>query len=391
MLRNIQGSSFRSWVVALCALMVAGLALITTLIIRGAENSLRLAIERLGADIVVVPQGSEIKMETAILMGHPSEMWMPQDVLDKVARVPGVERVSPQLFLSTLENASCCSVPNMFMIAYDPTTDFTIGPWLEKNIGTQLNLGEAVGGTYVFVPENQQNILLYGYLITLVANMEPTGTGLDQSMFLTFETAQDIARMSKTLALKPLEIPEGKISAIMVRTKPGQDAEKIAVDIMHSVPDITPISSLKLFQAYRSQLSSLLNSILVLMGVTLVMSVILIGLIFSMAANERRRELGVLRAMGGTRSFIFQFLLTEAGLLALIGGLAGIVLVALAVYLFRTWIMVTLGFPILLPSLPSLFIQVLIGLSLALASITLAALVPAYRISHMEPSAAMRE
>ena len=56
---NIKGSAFRSWVVFLCALVVAGFSLSTVLIIRGAQDSLHLALNRLGADIIVVPQGSE--------------------------------------------------------------------------------------------------------------------------------------------------------------------------------------------------------------------------------------------------------------------------------------------------------------------------------------------
>ena len=92
-LKNIAGSAFRSWVVALCALLVSGLALGTTLIMRGAENSLRLAIDRLGADIVVVPEGTATQVETALLMGVPTEAWMPVAVLDQVAAVSGVEAV----------------------------------------------------------------------------------------------------------------------------------------------------------------------------------------------------------------------------------------------------------------------------------------------------------
>ena len=132
--KNISGNSFRSGVVALCALLVAAFALTTTLLMRGAESSLRLAIDRLGADIVVVPAGSEAKIESALLMGVPAKFWMPEDNVDKIAAIPGVEAVSPQLYLATLTGASCCSVPDMFMIAYDPETDFTIQPWLQKKI-----------------------------------------------------------------------------------------------------------------------------------------------------------------------------------------------------------------------------------------------------------------
>ena len=390
-LKNISGSAFRSWVVALCALLVAGFALGTTLIMRGAQDSLRLAIDRLGADIVVVPEGTATKVESALLMGNPALIWMPQAKLAEIAAVPGVQRVSPQLYLSSLTNASCCSVENMFMIAFDPETDFTVTPWLQKELGGGLHLGEAVGGTYVFVPEGEQNIKLYGYFITLKGNMEPTGTGLDQTMFLTFETARDIARISVSMAEKPLEIPSDSISSVMVKLEPDANPADVAVEIMHRVSGVTPIESPNLFQAYRKQMSGLLTGILVAMAITLTLCVLLIGLIFSMVANERRRELGVLRALGATRGFVFRSLLTEAGLLALGGGVAGIALTALVAFLFRRLIVLSLGIPFLLPSPIALLAQVAGGLGLALVAVAVAAMLPAYRISRLDPSVAMRE
>ncbi len=54
---------------------------------------------------------------------------------------------------------------------------FTVTPWLQDKLHGGLAQGEAVGGTYVFVPEGEQNIKLYGYYVTLKGNLEPTGTG----------------------------------------------------------------------------------------------------------------------------------------------------------------------------------------------------------------------
>ncbi len=88
-LKNISGNAFRSWVVAICALLVAAFALFTTLLMRGAETSLRLALDRLGADVVVVPVGAEAKMESALLMGIPARFWMPQANVGKIAAPPG--------------------------------------------------------------------------------------------------------------------------------------------------------------------------------------------------------------------------------------------------------------------------------------------------------------
>jgi len=390
-LRNIAGSAFRSWVVAICAFLVAGFAIAILLILRGTENSLHLAIDRLGADIIVVPEGTATKVETALLMGNPTQVWMPRSNLEKVSAIQGVVAASPQLYLSTLNNASCCTVASMFLVAYDPETDFTIEPWLNRTIGRGLNLGEAVGGTHVFVPEGEQNIKIYGYFVTLKANIEPTGTGLDQSMFITFDTARDIARLSTKLAEKPLIIPENSISAVLVRLEPGADPMTVSADIIRQVPGVTPITSPNMFQAYRQQMNGLLASVLMVLGITLILSGLLIGLVFSMAANERRRELGVLRAMGATRNFVLRSLLLEASLLALEGGLAGISFAVLVIFLFRDLIMRSFGFPFLLPNPGLLLVEILVGLALALASVIIAAMVPAYRISHLEPALAMRE
>ena len=390
-LRSISGNSFRSWVVGLCAMLVASLALATALVVRGAENSLHLAIDRLGADILVVPQGAESKVENALLMSTPISVWMPKNVLTKIAAIPGVEVVSPQLYLSSLHSASCCSVSDMFLVAYDPATDFTVAPWIEKKIGAELRLGAAVGGTHVFVPAGADNIKIYGYFLTLKGNLEPTGTGLDQTMFITFETAEDIARLSPKLAVEPLVIPADSISAALVRVTPGVDPHDVAVEIFRNVPGVTPVESLNMFQAYRQQMTGLLHSNLIVLGITWGLSLALVGLIFSMAANERRRELGVLRALGATRNFVLRSLLLEAGILALVGGGFGVSLTVLVVILFRTFIIQSLNLPFLFPSFFPLLAQIVGGLALALLSVTLAALVPAYRISHIDPAIAMRE
>src|SRR5512134_2536967 len=242
-LKNISGNAFRNGVVSLCALLLAAFALFTTLVMRGAETSLRLTIDRLGADLVVVPEGSEAKIESALLMGIPARFWMPEDNLGKLAAIEGVEVASPQLYLATLTGASCCSVSDMFMIAYDPNSDFTVQPWLKGDMGNGLRLGEVVGGSYISATEGDENIKVYGYLVTLKENLEPTGTGLDQTMFLTFDTAYDIASKSVVQAESPLTIPDGSISAALIKVEPGSDPHEVAVQILQTVPGVTPIES----------------------------------------------------------------------------------------------------------------------------------------------------
>jgi putative ABC transport system permease protein len=390
-IRNIEGNGFRSWVVFFCADLMAGFLIAITLVIGGAQESLHLAIQRLGADIIVVPQGSEAKMENAFLMGAPARMWMPEEIASTLQGIPGVEQVSPQLFLSTLRGATCCTVPDMFLVAYDPHTDFTLKPWLTEHLENGLHLGEAVGGYFVYLPADQEFIEVYGTDIDLVGNLASTGTGIDQSMFFTFDTALAIAESSASKAERPLEIPSGNISAAMVKIRQDSDPHQVAEAIRQTIPGVTPVESTNLFRSQQTYLVGLLRSVALITGILWVLSLVLIGLVFSMALNERQREIGVLRALGSTRLTILRSLLGEGLLVALPGAASGILLFTVAVYLFRHAIIQYLRTPFILPTPLELAGLALGGLLLVLASVGLAALVPALRISLMDPAVAMRE
>jgi putative ABC transport system permease protein len=374
-----------------CATLMAAFVVSATLIIGGANDSLRLALDRLGADIIVIPEGHEQRLESALLMGIPVHCWMPDTVVDEIAEVDGVTAVSPQLYLSTLRGASCCSVPEMFLIAYEPETDFTLRPWLEENVEGGLEVGEAVGGSLVYVPEADGELLVYGYGLDLKGSLDPTGTGLDQSMFFTFETAYEIARLSPEQAVKALDIPPRTVSSALVKVDLKSDPHQVAEEIAAAIPGVTPLETSKLFKGQREQIVSLLNSVVTLLVITWVLAMALIAVVFSLAANERRRHIGVMRALGASRAAVLKSLLLEVVLLALAGGGTGIVVSSLAIYLFRTLIIRLMGVPFLFPAPLQLAGLGLGALILALLGVTCAALVPALRISFQDPAISMRE
>ncbi len=193
------------------------------------------------------------------------------------------------------------------------------------------------------------------------------------------------------LAEEPLVIPPDQVSSVLLKTKPGADTGQIAGEIYRTVPGVYPIQSANLFQSSRTQLNSLLNAVVIIMALIWPLAIVLIGMVYLMAANERRRELGMLRALGATSRFVAGQLLVEASLPAFCGASVGVFLAALAIYLFRRLIVVSLGVPFLLPSPGSLALQIGIGLLLAMFSVFLAALLPAVKISRQDPAIAMRE
>jgi putative ABC transport system permease protein len=370
---------------------VGGFALATVLIVGGADDSLRATQERLGADIVVVKKGAEQAVEGALLVGSPVKVWMPFSTVEKTGAVPGVATASPQLYVASIPDSPFCSAPALFVVAYDPATDFTIQPWLETQISGGLKQGEAVGGAFVSVPSDKRSITLYGYDLALKANLAPTGTAQDQSMFVSFETARDLARLPGLQEAQGFAIPDGSVSSIMVKVALGADAKRVAQEIGKTVSGVTPVNSPDLFGTFRSRMEGQRTGMLTILGVVMALSLAIIVAVFSMVVNERRREIGVLRALGATRGAVIRSLLTGTAVLALSGGLAGIVLSGLVLFFFRNQLISLFGFPFLFPSLPNLTLLVAIGLVVALAGVTLAAFIPAYRISLQEPAVSMRE
>lgn len=389
--QSISGRAYRSSLIGGFILVLAAFLMSTTLLAKSIRHSLQVGTQRLGADIVVVPAGNEIEAQTALLLGKPlSEAWMPAENVNRIAQVEGVAKVSPHLYLETLTGAACCSAWDMFMIAFDPKTDFTVMPWLKKEV-RELGLLDVVGGDWVFVPEATGEILIYGVKVHLATKLEPTGMGLDKTMFLTFDTAHEIARQSVTTAARPMNIPEGKVSAVQVKVKEDYSIDEVAKRIKEKVLGTYPFASLELSRSIHKQTKGLFRMLFLGLAVVWVLAVVLSGFVFSLMVNERRREIGLLRAIGANRHFIFKLFLIEGSVLGLGGGLIGVVFAVLFVYLFRLYLMLSAEVPLLIPSIPSVLGFMLVCLIIALILALPALLYPAMRASRIDPAVAMRE
>lgn len=388
-LKNVVGNGFRSFVVVLCVLVMAGFAVASTVVIRGAEDSLRLGLSRLGADIIVVPEDSDQGIETALLMGTTATQTLPAVKMEQVAGVPGVAAVSPQLYLGTVHGLPVAA-PRVNLVAFDPASDFTVQPWLSTGPAAPLGLGEAIGGSGVAPAGGGATLDLGGYSLALKGNMDATGTMLDQALFVSFDTARAMGNGLRRLD-PPLEAKDGVFSAVLVRVRADADYRVMAPRILQAVPGVLPVESPAMFRALQQQMTGLVQGALTVLAIIWGLSVAIVALVFSMSANERRREVAVLRALGSTKRFVLAALLLEAAALALLGGALGVTFSSLVVYLLRGAIVEGMGIPFLFPGPGELITLVGAGVALALVSGTLAALWPALRVSREDPALAMRE
>lgn len=298
-----------------------------------------------------------------------------------------VEKVSPRLYLGTIKGSSYSTDNELFVIAFDPETDFTILCWLKDKLKKPLKIAEAIGGASINKVSPSEHVSVNGYELTLVGKLDHVGIWYDQTLFVTFDTARDMIAKRAI----PGEVSADTITTIAVDLKPGYDVARTAMEMMLVAPGIWPVQAPKLMTILAAQRAGLIKSLFIALGIIWALAVVLTGFVFSLIVDERRREIGMLRAAGASRNFIFRLFLTEGFLLAIGGGFAGIILGTLLLYFLRSWLMSTLEIRVLFPSMPGLVVFTIGSFLIAVVLILPALLYPAIRASRLDPAVAMRE
>lgn len=283
------------------------------------------------------------------------------------------------------------------MVGIDPETDFSVGPWLKDNLDGELGRSEVILGSnaHIFFGKSESNIgdieTFYGNEFVVVGILEPTGLGLDDGGFITLEAAHELAQLSEITAERKLEVEPGQISTLMIKVEPGADRGDVARAIADEVPGIAVVSSKELMTTSVSrQLETLTPGLLIIGGGFWIIAVLLIGALFTMVINERRRELGLLQAMGATRSFIFKLVMLESIQLTALGGAIGLAIGAVIILVLKSVVVSSLGVEFQWPSAGFIIGFTLGYLVLAVATGVIAALYPAAVASRLEPYQAIR-
>jgi putative ABC transport system permease protein len=286
-------------------------------------SSLKKSSERLGADLIVVPVGARGFAEEFLLESKNTSFYMPISLIDKVKKIEGIESLTHHTYLSSISGL-CCDIMPTRIVAFNPDTDFIINPWLQKSLGRPLQLGEAIAG--FGTSENLGLGLLdieatiFDNRFKIVGELEKTGTGLDHALFMTENNLQNIIESGKS----PLK--RGNISIIFTKVKKGHDPDYVGRVLEGEIPEVDVVARSQMGEKFLNTLADINKIFLLTTFLASVLTTFLVWAIFSAIANERSKEIGIMRALGAKESHIVHLYLLEVTVLGLLGSVLGVLI-----------------------------------------------------------------
>lgn len=363
-----------------------------TLAVRSLQNGIDSLEARLGADIIVVPYEAATKgsYESVILQGNPGAFYMPNAVLDEIEdEIAGVERLSPQYFLVSAK-AGCCSV-RVQIIGFDPDTDFSIRPWVERSYSKELTDGDVIVGSSVEVSTGE-DIRLFDQRCNVVGQLVRTGTELDTAIYCNVNTVKQLMQAAQVKQLVDYygSDPDQVISSVLIKVDDDHAIDDVVDDINLHIRGVKAIRAKSMISSVSDSLSGVSSVIGLLIGVVWVLSLIIMAVSFSMINHERQKEFAVLRVLGASRAKLSGVVFTEALLLTGCGSLAGVALTLLVGAVFSDTLTAAIGVPFLLPEASeTALIAVMTTLATMLAG-ALTAAISARRVARQDTGVILR-
>ena len=377
--RNICRKPFRSFALASLVAVSAAVLFAGFLL----SESLRAGIagmqDRIGADLMIVPEGCTQSFEGVLLSGEPSYFYMDKSVEDTVRQLEGVREVTGQFYLTSLSE-SCCDFP-VQIIGFDPDSDFLIRPWVRQY---------ATDGRPFFAGSNVNvkdgSVSFFSKKHSVGAKLSKSGTGMDNSVFTDLSGVREIFDDAKEKGFCFLSDGDmaTKTSTVYVRLKDGVKADTAALRIRQAVSGVQVIQQGKFLRTFADKMNSIVFILWLLAALFLMLTVIALALTFSLTMFERKREFSILRVLGASRPQLASVILGEASLLGAAGAACGVFLSALALLPFSVLIAQKLDMPFCLPPVWQMILFAASVLLILTAACVLSALRTAIRISRLE-------
>ena len=167
----------------------------------------------------------------------------------------------------------------------------------------------------------------------VVGILEPTLTAPDTTAIVPLLAAQQLYYETLPPIVREQLQPSDLINQVTVYPATGADIETLAKTIETTVPNTATLTGAE-FDDQVGSATAIFNAIIIGVGlISLIVGGLSVINTMAMSVAERTREIGIKRAIGGTRRRIIRELVLEAGLIGFLGGIIGLALGAIVVVL----------------------------------------------------------
>ena len=391
-IKNLVRKPARSLALIFISAFLALSAFGGTVMVMSLSNGINSLSARLGADIIVTPYAatSQVSYDSVIIQGKPGQFYMDSKYYEEIkTEIEGIDKITAQFYLASAK-ASCCS-SRLQIIGFDPATDFSIQPWVEKSYSDKLGLYDAVVGSDV-TPNTDMTVEIYGKTLHVQAMLDKTGTELDSALYVDIDTMKELIRAhnEKNPNQEKTIDPDNVVSSVLIKVADGYDIDEVAGDINLHVRQVKAIRTQNMISGVSESLSGVSATISVLMVVVWILSAVILAIVFTMNINERKKEFAVLRVLGASRVKLAGLVFREAALYGFLGSLLGAGLTVLITALFTPAIENMIGLPFLLPPVPVMLIAGALTVVLTVAEGAVTAASSAVKISKIDTGLILR-
>lgn len=291
--------------------LALSLTLALDAIYAGVASQLTTYIERGGADVWVAQSG--------VRNLHMVASSLPARVVDEVAAVEGVAAVTP--ILEATDTVVAGEERAVVYVVGLPEDASMGGPWEVAEGRRKVGRGEIIvdGGfarrAGVAIGDT---VGVLGGRARIVGLSRGTATLLNAVAFVSFD---DFAGMRGGSPV---------VSFVLVRVAPGATPETVAVDIERLVPGVTAQSRQDFVVQERRIVTDMSADVIAIMSVIgFVVALAVVALTVYVATLARRREFGVLKALGARNRVLYRVVLAQAAASVAVGFAIGVVFTAL--------------------------------------------------------------
>ncbi|ACM18938.1 ABC transporter, membrane protein [Geotalea daltonii FRC-32] len=264
----------------------------------------------LGANLIVIPKGSCGYEQLSVLVGDEMPTNITGDEVKKISAIKGLTAV-PFLSQKTAINNKPVAVSGI-----EPSITLIFKGWqlARGSYFSSLDEPTAVVGAEAakqFQLQPGSLVRIRGEQLAVKGVLKETGGRDDFTLFLPMATAQ---RLYKSIE---------RVSYVAVRVDDLAKTDAYMEKIKESV-SLGVVSDKQMLKSVLSIVGTVNITLQLIAAVSVLAAAF--GIINTMltATYERKREIGILQALGATRGKIFAMFMLESGFYGLMGGVVGV-------------------------------------------------------------------